>query len=176
MPVFKDNEELSYMKTFGRPDMIVLDSYGEYSILKFVELFPNNEDIKYDIRERLYLSRYNILNHLAVAPDVYKMEEPLIYIVYRRNCRYRFTTIPSIKEPCFLEIMLQSIIASYEYDEMMAIIMDCSKEDAIKDYVPHIKWGMIANPEDKTAMLLDRESAAVQFHKRFRLIEHTFLK
>ena len=39
MPVFEDNEELSYMRAFGRPDAIVLDSYGEYSILSFVDNF-----------------------------------------------------------------------------------------------------------------------------------------
>lgn len=117
-----------------------------------------------------------LLNHLAVAPDVYKMEEPLIYAVFRKNGRYGFIKIPSIKEPCFLEIVLHSIIASYLDDEMMAIIMDCSEEDAAKNYVPHIKWGIIVNPKDKTAMLIDKESAAVQFHKRFRLTEHIFLK
>ena len=82
-PVFEDNEERSYMKSFGRPDAIVLDSYGEYSILSFVEQFPDNKYIKYDIKERLYLSRYHILNYLTVVPDVYKMKEPLIYAVYR---------------------------------------------------------------------------------------------
>ena len=169
-PVFEDNEELSYMKVFGRPDTIVLDSYGEYSILSFVELFPNNEYIKYDIKDSPYLKEYHILNHLAVAPDVYRMEEPLIYTIDRKNGRYIFTKMPSIKEPCFLEIMLHVIIASYLDDEMMAIIMDCSEEDAAKDYVQHIKWGIIVNPKYKTAMLIDKESAAVQFHKRFRLI------
>ncbi|MDE6678588.1 MAG: hypothetical protein K2K02_06060 [Ruminococcus sp.] len=176
MPVFEDNEELSYMRTFGRPDAIVLDSYGEYSILSFVEQFPDNEYIKYDIKYKLFLSRYRILNYLAVAPDVYKMEEPLIYAVYRENCRYGFTEIPCIEAPCFLEIMVQIINSSYLEDEMTAIVMDCSKEDVVKDFVPHIKWGIIVNPKDKKATLIDKESAAVQFHKRFRLIEHTFLK
>lgn len=174
--VFKDNEEDSYKKVFGRPDMVVLDSYGEYSILRFVELFPNSEYIKYDIKDKSYLRRYRILNHLAVAPDAYEMQKPLIYAVYRQNCRYRFIMIPSVKRPCFLEIMLQGIIASDEYDEMMAIVMDCSEEDAIKDFVPHIKWGMIVNPANETAMLIDKDNATVQFHKRFRLIKHTFLK
>ena len=87
-----------------------------------------------------------------------------------------FTEISCIEVPCFLEIMLQIINSSYLEDEMMAIIMDCSEEDAAKNYVPHIKWGIIVNPKDKTAMLIDKEGAAVQFHNRFRLIEHTFLK
>lgn len=176
-PVFEDNEKCSYTRAFGRSDKIVLDSYGEYDILKFVELFPDNEDIKYYIKGESYLMKYRILNHLAVAPDVYKMEEPLIYAVDRKNCRYRFTKIPSIKKPCFLEIMVQVIISTYSYcDEMTAIIMDCSEEDATKDYIPNIKWGIIVNTVDKTATLIDRESAAVQFHKRFRLIKDTFLK
>lgn len=175
--VFKDNEEDSYKKVFGRPDMVVLDNYGEYSILRFVELFSNSEYIKYDIKDKSYLRRYRILNHLAVAPDAYEMQKPLIYAVYRQNCRYRFIRIPSVKRPCFLEIMLQIIIFTHGYcDEMTAIVMDCSEEDAERDYVPHIKWGMIVNPMNKTAMLIDKESAAVQFHKRFRLIKHTFLK
>lgn len=161
IPVFEANEEDSYKKIFGRPDTVVLDSYGEYSILRFVELFPNSEYIKYDIKGKSYIRRYRILNHLAVAPDAYEMQKPLIYAVYRQNCRYRFIRITSVKRPCFLEIMLQGIIASAEYDEMTAIVMDCSEEDAAKDFVPHIKWGMIVNPANKTAMLIDKESAAV---------------
>ena len=48
--------------------------------------------------------------------------------------------------------------------------MDCKVEDAERDYVPNIKWGIIVDSMKKTVTLLDRESAAVQFHKRFRLI------
>lgn len=42
MPAFEDNEELSYMRTFGRPDTIILDSYGKYSVDGFMRNFPRS--------------------------------------------------------------------------------------------------------------------------------------
>lgn len=175
--VFEKNEKYSYMKAFGRPDTIVLDSYGEYSILSFVNLFPNSKDVKYDVKYSPYIRKYRIINHLAVAPDAYRMEKPLIYAIVRNGNRYRFEKLFRINNPDFLAIILLVIESTYKHcEEMTAIVMDCSEEDAIKDYVSQIKWGVIVDLVNKTAMLIDRESAAVQFHKRFRLIKHTFLK
>ncbi|MBP3379407.1 MAG: hypothetical protein J6K77_00895 [Ruminococcus sp.] len=59
-------------------------------------------------------------------------------------------------------------------DEMTAIIMDCCKEEAAKDFVPQIRWGMIVMPAEKTVQLLDKDGAAVQFHRRFKLIKNSY--
>lgn len=176
-PVFEKNETRSYRRAFERKGTVILDSYGEYSIFGLMRLFPRNLYIKDYIEKAPHIKEYRILNHLSIAPNIYKMEEPLIYAVARKDCKYHFEKIDGIENSDFLETMLQIIISTYRYcDEMMAIVMDCSEEDAAKDFVPHIKWGIIVNSADKTAMLLDKESAAVQFHKRFRLIKNTFLK
>ena len=98
------------------------------------------------------------------------MKNPLIYVVVRNGCRYRFEKIYSIDEPDFLEILVQVIEYSDKYcDEMTAIVMDCCAEDATRDY------GMIVTPSEKTVQLLDKDGAAVQFHRRFRLIRNSFL-
>ncbi len=61
------------------------------------------------------------------------------------------------------------------YDDMTAVIMDCCKENAAKDYVPQIQWGMIVTTAEKTVQLLDKDGAAVQFHRRFKLIKNSYL-
>lgn len=71
--------------------------------------------------------------------------------------------------------MVQVIESSDKYcDEMTAVVMDCCKEDAAKDFVTQIRWGMIVTPEEKTVQLLDKDGAAVQFHRRFKLIKNSY--
>lgn len=175
MPVFEDNEELSYMRTFGRPDMIVLDSYGKYSVDGLMRNFPRSRYVEDEIERMSYIKEYRIINHLCIVPNIYR--KPMVYTVMRNKCRYSFYRFFGIREYNFLELLIQIIEKADRYfEEMTAVIMDCKVEDAERDYVPNIKWGIIVDSMKKTVTLLDRESAAVQFHKRFRLIEHTFLK
>lgn len=175
-PVFEKNEERSYTKAFGKPNTVVIENYGEYPIFRFMRLFPGNGDIKRHINSRPYIRQYRILNHLSAVQNAYRMKNPLTYVVVRNGCRYRFEKIYSIDEPDFLEILVQVIECSDKYcDEMTAIVMDCCAEDAARDYVSQIQWGMIVTPSEKTVQLLDKDGAAVQFHKRFRLIKNTFL-
>lgn len=154
----------------------ILDSYGEYSIDGFIRfLLPRCPYAEDYIEGVPYIKEYRIINHLSIAPTVYK--EPLVLGVARNKCRYNLEGIAQINHPDFLDILVQVIVSTDKYcEEMTAIVMDCKVEEAERDYVPQIKWGVIVNSVNKTAMLIDRESAAVQFHKRFRLIKYTFLK
>lgn len=171
-PVFEENEERSYTKAFGKPNTVVIGNYGEYPIFRFMRLFPGNGDVKRYINSRPYIRQYRILNHLSAVLNSYRMKNPLIYVVVRNGCRYWFEKIYSIDEPDFLEILVQVIECSDKYcDDMTAIVMDCNAEDAARDYVPQIQWGMIVTPLEKTVQLLDKDGASVQFHRRFRLIK-----
>lgn len=175
-PVFENNEERSYLKAFGKPDMVVIENYGGSPIFRFMRLFPGNAYIKRHINSRAYLRRYRVMNHLSAAPNAYQMKNPLIYVVVRNGCKYRFEKIDGVDEPDFLDLMVQVIESSDKYcDEMTAVVMDCCKEDAAKDFVPQIRWGMIVTPEEKTVQLLDKDGAAVQFHRRFKLIKNSYL-
>lgn len=171
-PVFEETEERSYTKAFGKPNVVIIGNYGEYPIFRFMRLFPGNRDIKRYINMTPHIRRYRILNHLSVAVNAYQMKNPLIYVVVRNECGYEFQKIHSVDEPDFLEILVQVIECSDKYcDEMTAVVMDCCKEDAARDFVPQIQWGMIVTTAEKTVQLLDKDGAAVQFHKRFRLID-----
>lgn len=105
MPVFEDNEELSYMRTFGRPDMIVLDSYGEYSVDGLMRHFLRSRYVEDEIERMPYIKEYRIINHLCIVPNIYR--KPMVYTVMRNKCRYSFYRFFGIREYNFLKLLIR---------------------------------------------------------------------
>lgn len=172
---FGYTEKDSYRKAYVRRGTIILDSFGEYTFLGFMRRFPRNLYIEDYIEKVPYIKTYRIINHLSIAPNIYRA--PIVLCVVKDNCRYRLDALLRLNRPDFLDILVHIISSTDQYcEEMMAIVMDGTIEEIEKDYIPHIKWGAIVNSVDKTAMLIDKDGSAVQFHKRFRLTKHTFLK
>ncbi|MCM1132201.1 MAG: hypothetical protein NC340_01890 [Ruminococcus flavefaciens] len=172
---FGHTEKDSYKKAYVRRGTVILDSFGEYTFSGFMRRFPCNLYIEDYIERVPYIKKYRIINHLSIAPNVYK--EAIVLCIVKDNCRYRLDALFKINRPDFLDILVGIIESTDKYcEEMTAIVMDGTLEEIERDYIPHIKWGAIVNSVDKTAMLIDKDGSAVQFHKRFRLTKHTFLK
>ena len=144
-----------------------------------LELEQFVKSIEADYNPGDYDMDYHVVNYCGELSDFYEYETIPVWIVGKKGDSYQFFSINSVRNPDFLELLVNDIIHGFrlckgeniyfseEYDEFFALVLDCEERCRIREYPEQVAFGVLCKPAKKTVEIYDKRQAVHRFHERY---------